>query len=110
MDKIRIVPNPYYGYSTLQAGIGNRFVEFRNLPLQCRISIYSLNGDLMATIDKTAGTNTATSSTARWNLQNLENVPVASGIYVALVDAPGVGQKVIKMVVFTAQERINFTN
>lgn len=110
MDKIRIVPNPYYGYSTLQAGIGNRFVEFRNLPLECRISIYSLNGDLMATIDKTAGNNTATSSTARWNLQNLENVPVASGIYVALVDAPGVGQKVIKMVVFTAQERINFTN
>lgn len=110
MDKIRIVPNPYYGYSTLQAGVGNRFVEFRNLPLQCRISIYSLNGDLMATIDKSAGTNTATSSTARWNLQNLENVPVASGIYVALVDAPGIGQKVIKMVVFTAQERINFTN
>jgi hypothetical protein len=110
MEKIRVVPNPYYGYSTLQSGVGNRFVEFRNLPLSCRISIYSLNGDLMATIDKSAGNNTATSSTARWNLQNLENVPVASGIYVALVDAPGIGQKVVKMVVFTAQERINFTN
>ena len=110
MEKIRVVPNPYYGYSTLQQGIANRFVEFRNLPASCKISIYSLNGDLMATIDKTQNPNPAINSTARWNLQNLEAVPVASGIYVALVDAPGIGQKVIKIVVFTAQERINFTN
>jgi hypothetical protein len=41
-------------------------------------------------------------------LQNIEKTPVASGIYIALVDAPGIGTKVVKLAIFTSQERINF--
>ena len=52
--------------------------------------------------------NAATSSTLEWNLQNFEKTPVASGVYIALIDAPGIGQKVVKLAVFTTQERINF--
>lgn len=108
MDKIRVVPNPYYGYSTLDRTISDKFVTFRNLPLNCTIKIYTLGGDLIRTLSKTATGNITSSSTLEWNLQNQDRVPVASGIYVALIDAPGIGQKVIKVVIFTAQERINF--
>jgi len=108
MDNIRVVPNPYYGVSSLDRSPLERFVAFRNLPLECTIKIFTLNGDLINTIRKTAGSNTSTSSTAEWNLRNFENVPIASGIYVAFIDAPGVGQKFIKIAVFTEQERTVF--
>jgi hypothetical protein len=108
IDKITVVPNPYYGFSSLDRGSVDKFVTFRNLPLECTIKIYSLNGDLVNTITKTRSGNISTSSTAEWNLQNQSRVPVASGIYVALIDAPGIGQKIIKIVVFVSQERLNF--
>jgi hypothetical protein len=108
LDKIKVVPNPYYGFSKLDRSKSDKFVTFRNLPLQCTIKIYTLNGDLIRTLVKTNSGTTATSSTIEWNLQNMENTPVASGIYIALIDAPNIGQKVVKMAIFTAQERINF--
>jgi hypothetical protein len=108
MNNIKVVPNPYYGFSTLDRSTADKFVTFRNLPLECTIKIYSLNGDLIRTLTKTQGPNPASSSTMEWNLQNQDRTPVASGIYVALVDAPGIGQKVLKIVVFVSQERINF--
>lgn len=78
------------------------------MPLNATVKIYTLNGDLVKTLYKTSSGDPSTSSTLEWNLQNMDNVPVASGIYIALIDAPGIGQKVMKIIVFTAQERINF--
>ena len=106
MEKIKVVPNPYYGFSTLDRSAIDKFVTFRNLPPNVTIKIYTLNGDLIKLINKSG--NGPTASTAEWNLQNQDGVPVASGIYVALVDAPGIGTKVLKLVIFTSQERINF--
>jgi hypothetical protein len=103
MNLIKVVPNPYYGYSTLDRTLSDKFVTFRHLPVKCTIKLYTINGDLIRTLYKD---NSA--STIEWDLQNEETVPVASGIYVALIDAPGIGQKVLKLVVFTSQERINF--
>jgi len=107
LDKIKVVPNPYYGFSTLDRSLSDKFVTFRHLPLKCTIKIYTLNGDLIKTLEKNDPPG-STNSTLEWNLQNESKVPVASGIYIALIDAPGIGTKVIKIVVFTAQERINF--
>jgi hypothetical protein len=108
MDKIRVVPNPYYGFSTLDRSVSDKFVTFRNLPLNCTIKIYTLNGDLIRTLVKTGTGSISSSSTIEWNLQNLESTPVASGVYVALIDAPGIGTKILKIAIFTSQERINF--
>jgi hypothetical protein len=108
LNNIRVVPNPYLGFSTLDRSSSDKFVTFRNLPLQCTIKIYTLNGDLIQTLVKSNTGNAATSSTLEWNLQNFEKTPVASGVYIALIDAPGIGQKVVKLAVFTTQERINF--
>jgi hypothetical protein len=107
LSKIKVVPNPYYGFSTLDRTKSDRFVKFTNLPLNCKIKIYTLNGDLINTINK-PNDGSLFSSTAEWNLLNQDRVPVASGIYIALIDAPGIGTKVIKIAVFTSQERLNF--
>jgi hypothetical protein len=108
MEKIKAVPNPYYGFSTLDRSSSDKFVTFTHLPLNCVIKIYTLNGDLIKTINKTGAGDPTFSSTIEWNLQNDDRVPVASGIYVALIDAPNIGTKVLKLAIFTSQERINF--
>ncbi len=107
LSKIKVVPNPYYGFSTLDRSKSDRFVRFTNLPLNCKIKIYTLNGDLINVINK-PNDGSLFSSTAEWNLLNQDRVPVASGIYIALIDAPGIGTRVIKIAVFTSQERLNF--
>jgi len=108
MNKIKAVPNPYYGFSTLDRSSSDKFVTFTHLPLNCAIKIFTLNGDLIKTITKTGSGDPTFNSTAEWNLQNTDNVPVASGIYVVLIDAPNIGTKILKVAVFTSQERINF--
>ena len=90
MDKIRVVPNPYYGYNQNQSSFTDRFVTFRRLPEKCTIKIYSLNGDMIRQIDKNN-----MDAMLRWDLRNLENNPVASGMYIALIDAVRIGQKII---------------
>ncbi len=108
MELIKAVPNPYYGFSTLDRSSSDKFVTFTHLPLNCNIKIYTLNGDLIKTITKTGAGDPTFNSTAEWNLQNEDKVPVASGMYVALIDAPNIGTKILKLAIFTSQERINF--
>jgi len=99
MDKIRVVPNPYYGYNQNQSSFTDRFVTFRRLPQRCTIKIYTLNGDLIRKFDKDD-----MNATLQWDLKNLENVFIASGMYITLIDAVGIGQKIIKLAVFTPRE------
>ena len=99
MDKIRVVPNPYYGYNQNQSSISDRFVTFRRLPKKCIIKIYSLNGDMIRKLDKNNE-----DPTLKWDLRNLENNPVASGMYIVLINAEGIGQKIIKLAVFTPKD------
>ena len=103
LDAIRVVPNPYYGFNNLETPLTGHFITFRRLPKVCTIKIYTLNGDLIRRIDKND-----LNSTVQWNMANLENVTVASGMYIVLIDAPGIGQKVLKIAIFTAEERIDF--
>jgi hypothetical protein len=103
MDKIRVVPNPYYGYNMLESSSTNRFVTFRRLPKTCSVKIYTLNGDMIKKLEKNND-----ESDMRWNLRNTDDVPVASGMYIVLIDAPAIGQKIIKLAVFTPQERVDF--
>ncbi len=103
LDLIRVVPNPYYGFNTLETSTSGRFVTFRRLPKDVTIKLYTLNGDLIRTLQKNDN-----NSTLRWDLNNLNSIPVASGIYIALIDAPGIGTKVLKLAVFTPQERVDF--
>lgn len=103
LNDIRVVPNPYYGYNVNEQSSTQRFVTFRKLPVNCTIRIYTLNGDLVKKIVKNDQ-----NATVNWDLTNLDNVPIASGLYITLIDAPGIGQKTMKLAIFTPEERVDF--
>jgi hypothetical protein len=44
------------------------------------------------------------SAITSWDLLTEKGLPVASGIYIYVVDAPGFGQKIGKIAVFTEAE------
>ena len=100
LSNIKTVPNPYYLFSSYDNNQVNRRMKFINLPPECTISIYNLAGDFVLSIDKTDPLATE----IEWDVTNSFNVPVASGIYIYVVDAPGFGQKIGKMAIFTEIE------
>ena len=103
LEDVKVVPNPYYGANSLETSISGRFATFTRLPKEVTIKIYTINGDMIKLLQKNDN-----NSTLQWNLTNLENVPVASGMYIILVDAPGIGTKILKMAIFTPEERLDF--
>ncbi len=100
LDAVKVVPNPYLSSSILEAqpylsGRGERFIRFTNLPASCTINIFTINGDLVQTLDH----NSATGGDLRWNLKSKENLEVAFGIYVYVVNAPNIGEKIGKFAI-----------
>ena len=53
---------------------------------------------------RTIEKNEPTTNEATWDVLTENGLPVASGIYIYVVDAPGFGQKIGKMAVFVEQE------
>jgi hypothetical protein len=103
LDRIRVVPNPYYNSSGYDVGQNDHRLRFQNLPATCTIRIFNLMGELIATIEK----DDPGQSWVAWNLLTDANLPVAAGVYLYVIDAPGIGQKTGKMAVFTEQEQLN---
>lgn len=113
LDLIRVVPNPYYGSSTYETRRIDNFVRITNLPNKCTIKIFTMNGTLIRTIKRDVSGQeniyAANSSDAgggivkakrisyeEWDLKNQNNISIASGLYILHVDAPGIGEKVLK--------------
>lgn len=96
LDEIYTVPNPYVGYSESEnpgtagpTSRGERDLQFRNLPKQCTIRIFTITGELVQTIHKDD-----LGSIAHWDLLSYEGQRVAYGVYIYHVEAPGVGEKI----------------
>jgi hypothetical protein len=66
-------------------------VRITNLPQKVKIKIFTLSGHLVRTLDKDDPT-----TVIDWDLRNRAGVPVASGVYIFHIDAPGIGEKVLK--------------
>jgi hypothetical protein len=93
MDLINVVPNPYYAYSTYE-GVENggqldSRVRLTNLPAQCVISIYSLDGSLVKKLNK----DSEGSATIDWDLKNQKGIPISSGAYIINVSVPSLGKE-----------------
>ena len=100
MDNIYVVPNPYVGLSEIEptnrlpgATRGERRIYFEHLPSRCTIRIFTINGDLVQTLEHEAGIDNAREF---WNLLNRDGFSVAYGVYIAHIDAPGIGEKTLK--------------
>lgn len=102
MKKIKVVPNPYYattafeGQNTFTSGRGPREIQFRNLPQQCVIRIYTISGELVESIEHISSINYGT---GKWDLLTKDNLTVAYGIYVYHIEAKGIGEKIGKLAI-----------
>lgn len=102
LDMINVVPNPYYAYSMYENGQLESLVKITNLPQKCTISIYSLNGQILKTYNKDSDI-----PEQAWDLKNEQGVPAASGVYIVHINAPGIGEKVVKMLAVMRQLDLN---
>jgi hypothetical protein len=100
VEKINVFPNPYYGTHYREVTREGKYVTFSHLPARATIRIFDLAGVLVATIDKNGP-----DQFVRWNLQNNNNYPVASGIYVVHIDMPELGAtKILKLAIIQEEQ------
>jgi len=92
LDLINVVPNPYFAFSEYERSSIDHRVKITNLPVKCTVSIYNLNGTLIRQYDRDDNTITSID----WDLKNHVSVPVASGVYLIHINAPGIGERIIK--------------
>jgi hypothetical protein len=91
-ELIKLVPNPYYAYSSYEVDKLDNRVKIINLPERCNVKIYTLNGILVREFSK----DDPNISSLDWDLKNHARIPIASGVYLIHVNVPGVGEKVLK--------------
>ncbi len=97
-----VVPNPYVGAASFEpqrfavSGRGERKIEFRALPANCTIRIYTVNGELVQTLTHDGN---MTDGTVSWDLRTKDNMEVAPGLYIFHVDAPGIGSHIGKFAI-----------
>lgn len=107
LDAVNVVPNPYYGYSEYETSQFTNTVKVTNLPARCDVTIYSLDGKFIRQYKRneeralnpgqTPGIARALITPAlEWDLKNDKGIPVASGVYLIHINAPGLGERVIK--------------
>jgi hypothetical protein len=104
--KVAVVPNPYkisedYASEKWEdwEGAGwsehTRRIDFINLPSNCTIRIYSLNGDLVRTLEHKASVNVSlgkAASAESWNLISRDVEAIVSGLYLFSVKDDDTGQ------------------
>jgi hypothetical protein len=100
INEINAFPNPYYGVNSEELNKYNRFVTFTHLPAKATIRIFNLAGILVKTINKDdAG------QYQRWDLANESGLPVASGLYIAHIEFPELGEtKILKVAIIQEQQ------
>lgn len=108
LDLIRIVPNPYYGNSSYERNRLDNRVRITNLPNVCTVKIFTMNGTLVRTFKRDVAGQEEEIVTEGdivrskrvpyqdWDLKNQYGIPVASGLYIFHIDAPGKGEKILK--------------
>ncbi len=92
LGEIRVVPNPYYAYSEYEIDKIDNRIKIINLPKTVNVKIYTINGTLVRILKKDDDSVTS----LEWDLKNQSKVPVSSGVYIIHVEAPGIGETVLK--------------
>jgi len=96
---VMVVPNPYridQDYNAMRWenpdrktwSEHTRRLDFINLPEKCVIRIYTLGGDLVATIFHPTGDSYSSPTSERWNLISRDLQAVSAGVYLFSIDVP----------------------
>ena len=104
LENVKVVPNPYIVTSGFEvapptvfsAGRGERRIYFMNLPPKCTIRIYTMNGELIRTIEHSSN---VFNSLEPWDLLTSEGLDVSYGIYIYHIDAGELGEKIGKFAI-----------
>jgi hypothetical protein len=108
MDQIRVVPNPYFINALWDQSDYMRKIQFRNVPANSTVDIYTLAGELVASLshegDATAAPGTRGYYSNRvgsveWKLWSYEYTEVAYGLYIYVVKAPNGDKKIGKFAI-----------
>ncbi len=102
MEKINVVPNPYWAYSDYETSYDTQVLRFTHIPGKATIRIFNLAGQLVKTIK-----SNGSSPFVAWNLKNDYGLKVASGMYIAHVEVEGLGSRVLKFAIVQREERID---
>jgi hypothetical protein len=97
LDRITVVPNPYVAATIIEGrpflqGRGERRIEFRHLPSNARIRLFTVNGTFVRELEVSSGY-------AVWDLKTKDNLEAAFGLYFYHVEAEGIGEKVGKFAI-----------
>ncbi len=80
LDNVKVVPNPYRGTNLFEAKY-DETIRFINLPPACKITILTLAGDIVQTLDHIDGTDSEI-----WDLLSKNTQAVVSGLYLYIVE------------------------
>ncbi|MDY6435474.1 MAG: hypothetical protein SPK52_04580, partial [Synergistales bacterium] len=100
LDAITVVPNPYYASSLYEGDQVANIVKITNLPPECYITIYSVDGTVVRKLRGPSRSITPGSGSAQtyveWDLKNERGLQISGGIYLIHIKADGVGETLIK--------------
>ena len=107
LSLVNVVPNPYFGFSDYEVDKFSTTIKITNLPAKATVTIYTLDGRFVRQFNRDELGEIPSGSerlveraqifpAIEWDLRNFDNIPVASGVYLIHVDAPGIGQTVLK--------------
>ena len=85
LDEIAVVPNPYIVHSGFNESVENRLIRFIRLPQQCRITIFTITGELVDYVEHFDPYE----GNAWWDLRTMNGELVAPGLYIYVVEAEG---------------------
>ena len=89
LKNVMVVPNPYIVNSGFKETEHLRQIRFTNLTEKCTVKIFSLNGELIDTIEH----DNASSGNAWWALRTVNNQEVAPGLYIFHVKSKNKNQE-----------------
>jgi hypothetical protein len=99
---VKVVPNPYIIWNEWQTQFVQRRLKFINLPNECTIRIFNLNGELVRTImhseTSEGGVGNDLGGDEWWDILSENRQLVASGVYIYHIDSE-VGEQVGKFVI-----------
>jgi len=101
IDKISVFPNPYFGGNDISNEAQN-FIRFTSLPRNVTIRIYNIAGVFIRKLSKDDF-----ASYLDWDLQNEDGKRVGSGMFVAHIEMPEIGNKIMKIAVIQEKKYLN---
>jgi len=99
MSLINVFPNPYFAHNKAEYSQYLRFVTFSHLPQIATIRIFAISGEQVRIIY-----HNDSSTFQQWDLRNENGLPVASGIYIAYIEVPGAGNRILKLAIIQPEE------